>query len=80
MLRRKKMTLVERLNKELSKYELQFVCQKEYGTKFKGFIIEKNKGAKIPYELEKSLQVEYIEKHCKWINDYVDLYLKLKGE
>lgn len=73
------MTLIEKLNKELSQYELEFKVKRECNNKFKGVIIEKHKMIEVPYELEKSLQTEYIKQHCKWINDYVNLYLKLKG-
>ena len=72
------MTLIERVNKELSNYELEFKIKKEYNDKFKGVLIEKQTGLEIPFEVSKQLQVNMIKQHCKWINDYANLYIKLK--
>lgn len=72
------MTLLERLNKELSIYELEFKTKKEYNDKFKGVLIGKQTGIEIPFEVNKALQHNAIKSHCKWVNDYVNLYIKLK--
>lgn len=73
------MTLIERLNKELSQYELEFKIKKEFNDKYKGVIIEKYKMIEVPFEVSKQLQTNMIKQHCKWINDYINMYVKLKN-
>lgn len=73
------MELVTRVKKELEKYDLEFIIDKEYNTKFKGKIKDKKTGIEMPYELEKILQYNAVDSHCKNINESIKLYIKLIG-
>lgn len=66
------MTLLEKLNKELEKYNLVFTSSKETNDKYKGILEDTKLKIQTPYEINKSLQFNMIKSHSKFCRDYMD--------
>lgn len=71
------MSLIEKLNKELNKHNLEFKIIKEYSTKYKGILIDKNTDIKLDFEVEKCLQINYIKSFSEFCRKHIDLYSSL---
>ena len=73
------MTLLEKLNKELEKVQLEFKQTKECNEKFNGILTDKQTGTQMPFEVWKSLQNDKIKNHAKWCREYMDNNIKLSN-
>lgn len=70
------MTLLEKLNQELNKQGLSFKPEKEFNEKFKGILEDKKTSIQIPFEVNKSLQINHIKSHAVWCRNYMDTNIK----
>lgn len=73
------MTLVEKFSQEVNKVGLDFRIIKECNDKFKGILTDKKTLVEVPYELHKSFQLNMLKSHIKWVRNYVDMAIKLRG-
>ena len=72
------MTLLEKLNKELSKVDLKFESEKEFMTKYKGTLVDTKNNIKIPFQVQKCLRYERTKEFATFCRDYADTCIKLK--
>lgn len=69
------MTLLEKLNKELNVYDLEFIKEKESNFKFTGILRDTETKTEVQFEVWKSLQWNKMKSHAEWCRSYMDNYI-----
>lgn len=69
------MTLLEKLNKELSAYNLEFIKEKESNFKFTGILRDTETKTEVQFDVHKSLQWNKIKSHAEWCRNYMNNYI-----
>jgi len=72
------MTLIQKLNKELAKVNLEFKQTKELAEKFRGVLVDKEQGIEIKYEVPKILQWNKVNSFAQNCRSHIDMYIQLK--
>ena len=71
------MTLIQKLNKELDKLDLEFIETKELREKYRGILIDKKTGVEITYEVQKILQWDKVKIFAQNCREHIDMYIEL---
>lgn len=72
------MTLIQKLNKELSKLGLRYEPTKELTEKFKGMLIDEKHNVQMPYEVPKILQWNKVSSFANCCRDTINMFIEIE--